>query len=406
VTKKPVEPPRKVPDEVSASEPLTPADDDLAQLEGSLDANPKWQGLLRQLGAEYFKRGYFKRALFAFGVLGTLEPPASADLVGLARSAIQLGEHTQAIEALMGVLEAEDTNDGTRAWARQKVRDMVATADASKVSSEGPAPFDVEPVPEAPPRQREAFVQALEKLGIVSFHSLANAEQIDGVRQKLEADPDNPVLLDWYAFLLYSNKRLPECVQVYERLAATDDPPTNSLYYLGNAYLKMSDMPNALRCWKRLKQEDPDNPLVEKVSRKLQKLYALRSKVIGDKPPPSDKQFDFTFTDYDKCDGSGLDEFEMLLAREPERPEVLDWAAFAYYTAGRYDQALDLYRRLLQVKDDSPQAYYYIGNIHCRTGRYDDAVKYWATLLHRFPEHELVNRARDKYDVLARALGA
>jgi len=94
----------------------------------------------------------------------------------------------------------------------------------------------------------------------------------------------------------------------------------------------------------------------------------------------------------DPVDGSGLAEVEATLLANPNKPEVLDWAAFAYYTAGNLPRALACYQRALLLEDDNPHAYFYLGTIYCRLGRFDQAARYWHSLLTRYPDHALARK--------------
>ena len=408
--------PTEIPPEVAQAEPLSVDDLDLEQVEGSLNANPKWQSLLRYLADEYFKRGYFKRANFAYGTLADCEPPVGDDLVGLARCQILIGKRTEAVDSLMKILEISDANDEIREWARTKIRTLVATAapppvreaaagppQAPKVPQERPSMESQESEPIAtedhPVDEKTAkVITSLEKLGVVTSHDAPNYEQIASAKAKLDEDPNNPMILDWYAFLLYSAKRIPEAIAVYEKLIDNHEPSANAFYYLGNAYLKMSDLNKAVKCWDRLKQVDPTSPLVKKVGRTIKRLNELRSKARGGGEEPKKSEPAST---PGHPSPQGLDEVEETLRQSPNKPEVLDWAAFAYYTAGHIEQALAYYQRALLLDANNPEALYYVGTIYCRLGQFDEAVKTWSKLLANFPEHKLTKKVKPKFELLA-----
>ena len=401
--------PAEIPPELIASEPLSIEDSDLEQMEGSLGANPKWQSLLRILAEEYFKRGYFKRAHFAYDKLSSCEPADSSDLVGLARCCILLGERTKAVDSLLRILELYDSDEETRDWARAKIKILVKTAAPPPMEEAVQGPSKA---PEAPSlrgkegeaeqieeRERERLgpvdektakvIRSLEDLGVVTSHSVPNHEQIASAKAKLEEDPDNPMILDWYAFLLYTARHIPEAIEVYEKLLEDNEPSPSALYYLGNAYLKISNLNKAFACWNRLKSLDPNSPLVKKVGRSIKRLNELKKKAQSKDDAP------------ETGDSSGLKEVEETLEKSPNDPEVLDWAAFAYYTAGYLEKALAHYQRALLLDGDNTQALYYIGTIQCRFGEFDEAVKTWSRLIEEFPDDPLSKKIKGKYELLA-----
>ncbi len=417
---KEVQNPAEIPPEVAAAEPLSVDDLDLEQVEGSLNANPKWQSLLRYLAEEYFNRGYFQRANFAYGTLAACEPPVGDDLVGLARCQILIGKRTEAVDSLMKILEVADANNETREWARAKIRTLVATAApptpheaaaGPPQSPKAPAPAPIVERTEKPEKPAEItppvnektakVITSLEKLGVVTSHDVPNEEQIVSAKAKLAEDPNNPLILDWYAFLLYTARRIPEAIEIYERLLKSNEATPNALYYLGNAYLKMSELNKAMKCWDCLKKIDPQNPLVKKVGRTIKRLGDLRAKAKGTEAPPPPKETDEIPAP--RLTNSGLHEVEETLRKSPNKPEVLDWAAFAYYTAGHIEKSLAYYQRALLLDANNPEALYYVGNIFCRMGQFDDAVKTWAKLLAVFPEHTLAKKVKPKFELLAQS---
>ena len=407
--------PTEIPPEVAEAEPLSVDDLDLEQVEGSLNANPKWQSLLRYLADEYFKRGYFKRANFAYGTLAACEPPVGDDLVGLARCQILIGKRTEAVDSLMKILEISDASNETREWARTKIRTLVATAAPPPVheAAEGPpqAPKvpEKKPIPASPKSKTIAteehpvdaktakVINSLESLGVVTSHDAPNSEQISSAKAKLAEDPNNPMILDWYAFLLYTAKRIPEAISVYEKLIENHEPSANALYYLGNAYLKMSNLNKAIKCWDCLKKIDPKSPLVKKVGRSIKRLNDLRSKAKGE--PVAEVKAPLESTP-GQPSAQGLAEVEATLQKSPNKPEVLDWAAYAYFTAGHIEQALAYYQRALLLDANNPEALYYVGTIYCRLGQFDDAVKTWSKLLANYPEHKLTKKVKPKFELL------
>lgn len=414
-----------IPEEIANLEPLTPADEDLVGIQKKCLTSTLKSPLLNFLGKAYFKRGYHNRAQYVFTLLLEEDPKRWRALESLARCQLALGNRTDAIETLAKLLERNDVSRKTVEWANmelQAITDDVADEALASMERNILAPItedEVKPITEI----NDALIDVLEKRKIVTYLG-SNIAQLERVEQQVQKQPDNPDLLDWYAFLLYSNRRIPEAIDVYERLISEFEATDNALYYLGSAHLKMFNIRSATNIWLSLTQKFPGSSLVNKVSEKLGRLddigevkkqnkNAIRSllskiqKALDELPKPEvnivgQEQSSVEFTDMNATnDQSVLADVEALLENDPNNPEFLDWAAFIHYCNGSFSEAKDYYERVLACGADTPYAFYYIGAIYYRTGQDKEAEQYWKKLLDKFPEHTLANKAKDKLDALA-----
>ena len=71
------------------------------------------------------------------------------------------------------------------------------------------------------------------------------------MERMLEQDPDNLQLLDWLAFMYYSNDEVDKAIASYQRIIRLEPGNASQHYYLGNCYCKKGLLEEARREWKR-----------------------------------------------------------------------------------------------------------------------------------------------------------
>ena len=136
---------------------------------------------------------------------------------------------------------------------------------------------------------RRALIRALEKRNIVTQYGSVDLTQLERVEAQLGQDRGNPALLEWYAFLLYSNHRIPEAIAAYKQVVSGHGATPHALYYLGASYLKAFDTARAFECWDTLREGFPDSPLLARVEAKT-----LRLRELGDGVTPAAGRAGFT----------------------------------------------------------------------------------------------------------------
>ena len=108
----------------------------------------------------------------------------------------------------------------------------------------------------------------------------------------------------------------------------------------------------------------------------------------------------FSVTQYQGGDGAAVEEAVKFLECYPDRPDVLDWAAFTFYCNGELEKALECYQKLDAMGKGDASALYYMGAIHFRTGNDEEAVSMWLRLIDSYPNHGVANKAAEKLKVL------
>ena len=100
----------------------------------------------------------------------------------------------------------------------------------------------------------------------------STAGKIADMEAKVAADPDNTELLDWLAFLYYSNDMAQKAIETYGTLIRVDPDICSSYYYMGNAFLKLEQEQNARDIFQYLIEEYPENKFAKKATAKLQQF--------------------------------------------------------------------------------------------------------------------------------------
>jgi tetratricopeptide (TPR) repeat protein len=451
-------------------EPLTENDDDLLEFENMFNDDPSNTSLLDYLATEYFERAYFHRAAFVYRMIADFDPARCDALYFLAESLVKTGQQEDAIPCLASILSQKSDDPDILVKADVLLGELRHFSEPVVPSQ----PVDI--IPEIPPYVPKTVIEsvvpaevqapasgssglsaALNRANIFSIPDSSDTTDVNLIKERLDKDPDNPALLDWYAFRLYTEGMITESVSIYQRLVnETEAPAEEALYYLGNGYLKMFKYREARRYWEILVDRYPDSEISKKAAQKLQKIQELserdkvkRKKVaapaghLGRMKPkrvltkkaapdmplsaigsivdtsakisssllkpiesdPGDPGEDMVFTQYSMGDGSGAAEVEAMLSSDPDNPDLLDWAAFTNYTNNNFEKALELYHRALSINDDIPQTYYYLGTIYGRLENYREALKYWSILVERYPQDKVTNKVLPKLESLRTKAG-
>lgn len=97
----------------------------------------------------------------------------------------------------------------------------------------------------------------------------------------------------------------------------------------------------------------------------------------------------------------GPDELAMLekkLEELPDNFDLMDWAAFAFYSNGQMDKAIGYYERLVRRFPNNPSYHYYLGNAQFRLGQKESAVNHWQRVLQLDTTGNFSKRAQRKLD--------
>ena len=97
----------------------------------------------------------------------------------------------------------------------------------------------------------------------------------------------------------------------------------------------------------------------------------------------------------------GPDELAMLeqkLEEHPDNFDLMDWAAFAFYSNGKMEKAIGYYERLVRRFPENPSYHYYLGNAQYRTGQKESAVNHWRRVLQLDTSGNFSKRAQRKLE--------
>jgi tetratricopeptide (TPR) repeat protein len=93
-----------------------------------------------------------------------------------------------------------------------------------------------QPPPMAQPQtyQSSSAPQKPVNTGLVTQYQEGTGEGIEEIEAKLAEDPNNPDLLDWLAFMYYSNNQMDKAIEIYQRALNLNYENVTQLFFLGN----------------------------------------------------------------------------------------------------------------------------------------------------------------------------
>ena len=116
----------------------------------------------------------------------------------------------------------------------------------------------------------EKAIGAEDDRKVTKMVQASETKALENVQKLLAESPDDPNLLDWYAFLCYSHGRFDESVEIYDRLIKEGNSKLEHHFYLGNACYKSGDVKRAISEWRYVVNDAP--------SKKIGKKSAMRIK--------------------------------------------------------------------------------------------------------------------------------
>lgn len=108
---------------------------------------------------------------------------------------------------------------------------------------------------------------------VFSVHTKHSAETLESTRRLLDKDPNNKELLDWFAFMLYSNEQFAEAIDIYRRLIEQDSNSIEHLYYLACCLYRTARTEEAVLRWQEAIKLDPMDAYGQKAREKLDQVY-------------------------------------------------------------------------------------------------------------------------------------
>lgn len=175
------------------------------------------------------------------------------------------------------------TPESTNVITNQRLSQVFEEAPQSAPPAQGGAPPDAggysplagiqapAPAPEAAPAAAPSAPAAPANQGLVTQYQEGTGEGIEEIEQKLQEDPNNPDLLDWLAFMYYSNNQMDRAIEIYQRALNLNYENETQHYYLGNSFYKMSNIDRAIEEWEVVVSLKPDSKIAANAQERINK---------------------------------------------------------------------------------------------------------------------------------------
>ena len=107
--------------------------------------------------------------------------------------------------------------------------------------------------------------------GVLTQYQEGTGEGISEIENKLQEDPNNPDLLDWLAFMYYSNNQLDKAVEIYQRALNLNYENEHQHYYLGNSFFKKGIVDRAIEEWEVVISLKPNSKIAQNAQERINK---------------------------------------------------------------------------------------------------------------------------------------
>ncbi|GAB1354398.1 hypothetical protein MASR1M12_31360 [Erysipelotrichia bacterium] len=94
-------------------------------------------------------------------------------------------------------------------------------------------------------------------------YTAGTGEGIKEVEVLLNHDPNNVDLIDWLAFMHYSENSLDKAIGLYKRYITIKNDNENAYYYLANCYFKKQMMAEAKKSWSEVVRIKPSSKIAQ-----------------------------------------------------------------------------------------------------------------------------------------------
>lgn len=111
-----------------------------------------------------------------------------------------------------------------------------------------------------------------EEAELLTKYTAGTGEGINEVEKLLEGDPNNVDLLDWLAFMYYSNNNIDKAIETYKRALSIKSDNENQHYYLANSYFKKSMMAEAKKSWSEVIRIKPNSKIAKNAQERIDYL--------------------------------------------------------------------------------------------------------------------------------------
>lgn len=111
-----------------------------------------------------------------------------------------------------------------------------------------------------------------EEAELLTKYTAGTGEGINEVEKLLEGDPNNVDLLDWLAFMYYSNNNIDKAIETYKRALGIKADNENQHYYLANSYFKKSMVAEAKKSWNEVIRIKPNSKIAKNAQERIDYL--------------------------------------------------------------------------------------------------------------------------------------
>jgi tetratricopeptide (TPR) repeat protein len=112
---------------------------------------------------------------------------------------------------------------------------------------------------------------------VLTQYTSGDGQGIAEMEKMLDKDPNNPQLIDWIAFMYYSNDQPEKAIGWYRQGIGLDPNNASQHYYLANSYYKANRLSEALTHWRKVCELKPDGKLARKAGTRIKKAEAALS---------------------------------------------------------------------------------------------------------------------------------
>ncbi|MFC1742402.1 tetratricopeptide repeat protein [Candidatus Riflebacteria bacterium] len=142
---------------------------------------------------------------------------------------------------------------------------MSGSGDSEKISEDEESSFDFD--------MEKEMENDLKDGELVTKYTEGTGEGIAEVEKLLESDPDNVDLLDWLAFMYYSNNQTEKAIEVYKKALNINPNNENQHYYLANSYYKKGMVDEAIKEWNEVIRLKPHSKIGQNSQQRIDAVH-------------------------------------------------------------------------------------------------------------------------------------
>lgn len=170
--------------------------------------------------------------------------------------------------------KATAPDEGT-AKAAQARLSMLGGFDSGKGAAAAVVEEDKEDVAE---KSEQSFKSlGSEQQAVLTQYTSGDGAGAAEMEKMLAKDPNNLQLLDWLAFMYYSNNETEKAIDTYSRIIKLDPSNPGQHYYLANSFYKANRIDEALHHWKKVIELKPEGKYARKATDRIKKVEAALS---------------------------------------------------------------------------------------------------------------------------------